>query len=306
MVNVCKGKIQIMKIAFGIIVFNGNYVLKEALESIYPYANQILIAEGPVQFWQDEGYTTSTDGPNEVLDNFPDPENKIKIVHSQYSEKDEQCNAYMEFLEGDNDYIWNLDCDEVFKPQDIEVVMELLERERYTSVGFKSLSFYGGFDRYLTGFEELAEFIRIRKIYPGSYWSTHRPPTVAHLINNPWPEKHLDFNYLADSLGIRMYHYSYVFPDQVYQKINYYKQKISKDNCIDSYFEKIYVPWMLTEDIMTIEQEYSGVHEFKPAYRGECYTNKFNDTHPFVIKRNMVSFQEKINLQLEKYICPNI
>ena len=65
-----------MKIAFGMIIFNGNHVLNETLESIYPYANQILIAEGPVQFWQDEGYTTSTDGTNEVLDNFPDPENK--------------------------------------------------------------------------------------------------------------------------------------------------------------------------------------------------------------------------------------
>lgn len=294
-----------MKIAFGIIVFNGNYVLKETLESIYPYANQILIAEGPVQFWQDEGYTTSTDGTNEVLDNFPDPENKIKIVHSQYSEKDEQCNAYMQFLGGDNDYIWNLDCDEVFKPQDTETIMGLLERERYTSVGFKSLSFYGGFDRYLTGFEERAEFIRIRKIYPGSYWSTHRPPTVAHRISDPWPEKHLDFNYLADNYGIRMYHYSYVFPDQVYQKINYYKQKISKDNCIDNYFEEIYVPWMLADDKITVEQKYQGAHEFKPEYRGECYTAKFSGTHPVIIEERLDQLQEKINLQLEKYPCTN-
>ena len=77
-----------MKIAFGIIVFNGNYVLKEVLESIYPYANQILIAEGPVQFWQDEGYSQSIDGTIELIDNFPDPDNKIKVVHGQYVEKD--------------------------------------------------------------------------------------------------------------------------------------------------------------------------------------------------------------------------
>jgi hypothetical protein len=291
-----------MKIAFGIIVFNGNYVLKEALESIYPYANQILIAEGPVQFWQEEGYTTSTDGTNEVLDNFPDPENKIKIVHSQYSEKDEQCNAYMQFLEEDNDYIWNLDCDEVFKPQDIETIMGLLERERYTSVGFKSISFYGGFDRYLTGFEEGAEFIRIRKIYPGSYWSTHRPPTVTHRINDPWPEKHLNFNHLAANYGVRMYHYSYVFPDQVYQKINYYKQKISKSNCIDNYFEEVYVPWMLADDKMMVEQKYQGAHEFKPAYRGKCYTDAFRGTHPAIIEDRLDQLREKFNLQWEKYL----
>ena len=291
-----------MKIAFGIIIFNGNYVLKEVLESIYPYANQILIAEGPVTFWQEQGYSTSSDGTNEVLDNFPDPENKIQIVHSQYSEKDEQCNAYMQFLKEDNDYIWNVDCDEVFKPQDIETVIDLLEKEKYTSVGFKSLSFYGGFDDVLGGFEERAEFLRVRKIYPGSYWSTHRPPTIAHKISNTLPEKHLSFDDLAENYGIRMYHYSYVFPEQVCQKIHYYKQTISKDNCIDNYFDEIYLPWMTAEDKMPIEQKYSGVHEFKPAYRGECYTRKFDGTHPKVIQLAREQLQDKIDKQLEYFL----
>ena len=91
-----------MKIAFGMIVFNGSYVLKEAIESVYPYANQILVAEGPVQFWQDEGHTTSTDGTNDILHSIPDPEGKITIAHGRFQEKDEQCNAYMPFLDDDN------------------------------------------------------------------------------------------------------------------------------------------------------------------------------------------------------------
>ena len=69
-----------LKIAFGIIVLNGNYVLKELLDSIYPYANQILVAEGPVAYWQTQGVQTSTDGTNELLDNYPDPDKKISIV----------------------------------------------------------------------------------------------------------------------------------------------------------------------------------------------------------------------------------
>ena len=135
-----------MKIAFGMIVFNGNYVLQETIDSIYPFANQILIAEGPVTFWQEQGYSSSVDGTNEIIDNIYDPDNKIQVIHSQYGEKDEQCNAYMQFLNNDNDYIWNLDCDEVFKPSDMDTVIGLLEQERYTSVGFKRLTFYGGFD----------------------------------------------------------------------------------------------------------------------------------------------------------------
>ncbi len=52
-----------MKIAFGMIVFEGDYVLKECLECVYPFADQILIAEGPVRFWQEQGKTTSEDEP---------------------------------------------------------------------------------------------------------------------------------------------------------------------------------------------------------------------------------------------------
>ena len=78
-----------MKIAFGMIVFEGDYVLRECLECVYPYAEQILIAEGPVTFWQQQGKTTSEDKTNWILANFPDPDNKIKVIHGQFSEKDE-------------------------------------------------------------------------------------------------------------------------------------------------------------------------------------------------------------------------
>ena len=88
-----------LNVAFGMIVFNGDYVLKECLESVYPYAKQILIAEGPVRYWQDQGYKSSTDRTNEVLENFPDPDNKIKIVHGQFEEKDDECRAYMPYLD---------------------------------------------------------------------------------------------------------------------------------------------------------------------------------------------------------------
>lgn len=292
-----------MKITFGMIVLNGDQVLEETLASVYPYAHQILIAEGPVSYWQQQGYTTSADGTNDILNSFPDPDNKIKIVHSQYTEKDDQCNAYMQFLDDETDYIWNLDCDEVFKPEDIETVISLLEKERYTSVGFKSITFYGGFDHYLSGFEEGAEFIRIRKVYPGSYWQTHRPPTIAHKIDNPWPEKHLNFNDLADNYGVRMYHYSYVFPDQVYNKIKYYKEYLSKENCIDNYFGQVYLPWVTGDEQQrqAIEQRYHGVHEFKPAYRGKCFTKEFTGEHPQVVKNNLDKLKEKFNNQLSNY-----
>lgn len=292
-----------MKIAFGMIVFEGDYVLRECLEQVYPFASQILISEGPVSYWQRQGRTTSLDKTNEILNTFPDPEGKIKIVHGQFSEKDDQCRAYMDFINDDIDYLWNLDSDELYTTEDLQKIVDILEQEKPTSVGVRSCSFYGGIDHYLTGFElNRDNFLRIFKYVDGSTWLTHRPPTIKYPIEACIVRKHIDSNTLFDTYGIQMYHYSYVFPDQVYKKINYYKDSVSKQNCIDEYFNHIYLPWVVgnSDTRATIEKQYSGVHEFKPNVRGECFTTPFLGSHPHSINRD--SINHKIIQQLGKYV----
>lgn len=279
-----------MKISFGMIVFNGNQVLKECLESIYPYAHEILIAEGPVKYWQDKGHTTSTDGTNEILHNFPDPENKIKINHGQYNEKEHQCNEYIKMIDIKSDYIWHIDCDEIYKPEDIEKIIELLKKEKYTKVGFKTYSFFGGFDRYIGGFVENFEFIRIFKYEYGAYWNNHRPPDLYYPTTkrrkSQFKHKYLMGEEL-DKIGIRIYHYSWISQNQVYNKMEYYKDNISRDISIDNYMNDLYLPWVNGDENikMEIENKYNGVHEFKPEFRTETFTKKFEIEHPEVIKK---------------------
>lgn len=292
-----------MKIAFGMIVFEGDYVLNECLQQVYPFASQILIAEGPVSFWQRQGRTTSLDKTNEILHSFPDPDNKIKIVHGQFNEKDDQCKAYMNFINDDTDYIWNLDSDEVYKTEDLKNIINVLESVKPTSVGIRSCSFYGGIDHYLTGFElNVDNFLRIFKYEKGATWLTHRPPTIKYPNESNIQCKHINSEELFNMTNAQMYHYSYVFPDQVFKKINYYKDSVSKQNCIDNYFSNIYLPWVLGNDSAkySIEQEYHGVHEFKPHVRGACFTDKFLGKHPESIDVNLI--KNKINNQLRSYL----
>ena len=292
-----------MKIAFGMIVFEGDYVLQQCLEQVYPFASQILISEGPVSYWQTKGRTTSLDNTNNILNSFPDPENKIKIIHGQFKEKDDQCRAYMQHINSDIDYIWNLDSDEVFKTEDLEKMISFLTEYNPTSVGIRSCSFYGGFERYLTGFElKTDNFLRIFKYVPGSTWLTHRPPTIAY--PQYIERKHITSDQLYDLTGIQMYHYSYVFPEQVFKKISYYKEVVSKNNCIDEYFKNVYLPWMLANDHdkKFIEQKYHGVHEFKPNVRGECYTEKFTGSHPESIQASINKLKSRIETELKRFL----
>jgi hypothetical protein len=293
-----------LKITFGMIVFEGDYVLKQCLEQVYPFASQILIAEGPVSYWQRQGRTTSLDNTNKILNEFPDPENKIKVVHGQYDEKDDQCRAYMQHIKDDIDYLWNLDSDEVYKTEDLEKIIKFLEKEKPTSVGLRSCSFYGGFDNYLTGFElKQDNFLRIFRYVSGSTWLTHRPPTMKYPIEANIRYKHINSEIMYNSLGVQMYHYSYVFPVQVHTKVNYYKDSVSRNNCIDDYFNTIYLPWVNgdNETRQNIERINLGVHEFKPHVRGECFTTKFEGEHPKAIENNIEALKNKFNLQLDKW-----
>ena len=297
-----------MKIAFGMIVFEGDYVLRECLECVYPYAEQILIAEGPVTFWQQQGKTTSEDKTNWILANFPDPDNKIKVIHGQFSEKDEQCNAYIEYLNDDIDYLWQIDSDELWKAEDIEKMINIFKTEKYTSVDVKSCSFYGGFDHYIGGFErQSGNFHRIFKVYPGSDWLTHRPPTIKHKPGiNTLPERHLDGDTLWERYGVQMYHYSYVFPEQVRKKIFYYKSKVSMSKCIDDYFNLVYLMWTKgdKQDKNFVENLFNGVHEFKPQYRPHTRTHEFDGTHPKPIENNMKALKARFKKELDSYdIC---
>ncbi len=109
---------------------------------------------------------------------------------------------------------------------------------------------------------------------------------------------------MFNETGIQMYHYSYVFPTQVSTKIGYYKDTVSKQNCIDNYFNEIYLPWVLGDDNQKkdIENKFLGVHEFKPHVRGECYTTKFEGTHPESINKDMEILKENFKKQLNKYV----
>jgi len=280
-----------MRIAWVLIVFNSDFVLEPCLRSVLPFG-KVYAAEGPVEFWQKRGYTTSADQTNAILSKFD-----IPTIHGQWREKDDEQNAALAMVPPDTDFIWCLDADEIWKSADISTILGVLERGQTDSVSFKATSFYGGFERYMTGFEEQFEVHRIQRYYPGARFATHRPPTINAPDGRPWREhRHMNHN-ATDAAGIRFYHYSYVFPSQMEAKAQYYAEMGGN---IPDYFDRVYLPWVTGDSVerYRIEEQFDGVHNWLPARRGPCRTVVFDGEHPAEIQRVMPQLQRRLRMEL--------
>lgn len=289
-----------MKLTFGIIVLNGDFFLQQVLESIYPFAHAICIAEGPVKWFSTHmGIYKSCDDTLSIIKNFPDPQNKIKFVTGQYEEKTEQCRAWFDHVPCDTDYVICNDADEVHTAENIIKLISYLEKEKPTSVGFKSDSFYGGFDRIIGGFERDHSFKRVLKYEPGCYYRTHRQPTLA-IEGKDIEGKDITGNQLYEATGITMWHGSYISPKGVYQKLNYYEKAIiNPGSCIPNYVQDVFIPWCLYPGQReAIENRWNGVQEFIPAIRGASKTEPYTGNHPAVIRRDMQLLKDKFHKEL--------
>ena len=169
-----------MKICFLMIVFNGDAVLREALEPLLSLG-PVVVAEGPVAYYGKQGWATSTDCTNEILREMLPAD---RVVHGRWFEKDDQMNATKSLIPEDTTHVWMVDSDEVWKPRDLEAVLG--ELDSWDSVSFKPITFFGGFDRVLTGFEQRFVWYRVQRWYPGAQWLAHRPPTVLSPEGRPW------------------------------------------------------------------------------------------------------------------------
>jgi len=297
------------KIAAVMIVFNGDHVLEQSIRSVYDRVDRILIAEGPVDYWRSRGFTTSTDNTNSVLEGFYDPDNKLRVIHSQFSEKDDQFAAALSILDCDVDYVLQLDSDEVWSSESLSGVNRLLDERSPISVGVRSLSFVGGFKRILTGYETRTDnFIRLLKWEPSCRFITHRPPTIVYSSGQRTRSHgHIDSDDAYEMYDIAMHHYSYVWPSQVSSKTEYYGAAVSRENCIPGFFLKHWLPWASTDDLekkWELEKSIAGMHEIVPEMRGPAFTRPFIGCHPSAIQDSMPTLDARLRAELSSYGAP--
>lgn len=285
------------RIAFFTLVLNGSPWLKLNIENIYPFASQIFIIEGATKadgekhyFDGDaEGYYTS-DGHSidETLKEIEylksiDSENKITVISKkgEWNGKTEMCNSFMHLVQAD--YLWQLDVDEFYKPEDIKkVIAYLSEHPEVTCVQFYAKYFIGSFDTISVGEFGNAHFEwnRIFKVNKYCRWLRHEPPKlVDNRVGKPMDEINLLNRIKTMAMGIYMYHYSYVTRKDILFKEQFfgtpdlvdYLVRVKKEIDISAY------PIKLTHQ--------------KFAERGDVYLVKFEGEHPEPIQKILIQLR---------------
>ncbi len=286
------------RISFGIIVLNGEPFTRYCLRSLYPFAYEIIVVEGGHEATRvvttPDGH--SVDGTLDVLYKFKkeeDPENKIQIItrDGHWPQKDEmgrsrtpQSRAYAERATGE--YLWQVDIDEFYKPEDMRAIIELLSNDpTITAVSFLTHTFWAR-PEYIADCWQLrrgaAEYHRLFKWDLKYKYLTHEPPIVIDDLGRELRSINWIRGECLTRKGIYMYHYSLLFPWQVKQKALVYKDE-------DPLGKGRIVHWA-ENNYFQLRNPYR-VHNL---YRSPSWLERFHGSHPPEIIRMMEDIDQGI------------
>lgn len=294
-----------IRITFGMIVFNGEPFVKYNLSAMYPFAHQIIVVEGAARssasVARPDGH--STDGTLETLYRFKnelDPDNKVIIVTAAdegyadgiWPEKDEMSAAYAKRATGN--YLWQLDSDEFYHEEQIKRLLNILITQKPDMVSFPMITFWGSPDYKVDSFylirDKHDQIPRLFAWGPGFTYATHRPATVLDAQGIDLRKKKWLRAGDLKRMQIYMYHYSILFPHQVFSKVQYYKERLNSH--IDTWEDSVY---------LRLEKPFRAFN----VYYHIGWLEHFKGEHPNAIQAMMGDIKN-LALKVEKRDCTDV
>lgn len=217
-----------MRLSATMICYHSAPTIWSALESIYPYVDEIIIAYGPLADWPFRG----DDETLELIKVFPDPGGKMTaLVADEWPGRKEMRDATAEKVTGD--YHLMIDSDEVWT--DMQCWVDWVEAERPLACyapwvtpwrGLKHWVYsnrrrhpfgWGG-KRFGSGLGSLRQRYHFSRWGKGYYWKNHwrvHTPENINLFRMALPKT---------DLPTRFWHFGYSLPTRyVREKTQYYQ-----------------------------------------------------------------------------------
>ena len=217
-------------IAYIMNIINGEPFTKYQLDSIYRFANQIIIVEGAYKNFShaatEGGH--SLDSTLQSIRNYPDPKNIIKLISDDgfYDERAEMCNVLLDYVT--SDVIWQLDADEFYLPETHNYIKKCFSEDpELDRVSFHFYNFFASLNYRIVGYEarQLHNVNRVHRFHKGDRWLSQRPPTLSTCDGREKVvRKHLDGLDL-ETKGHVMLHATLMFQEQIFSKFKFYTKK---------------------------------------------------------------------------------
>lgn len=232
-----------IKVTYVLNVLNGEPFIHFQLKSIYEFAFEIIIVEGAYEkFSFASKHGRSADNTIKIINEFPDPHNKIKLILNEgyYEDRTEMCNECLKYVNGD--VIWQIDVDEFYFDKTHLYVQELFKfNENLDRISFNFLDIFGALRLKVYGLDDskLQNVHRVHRFKKGDLWGTQRPPT---LVDNKNVHRVIRQEYSGDEMeykGHKMFNLTMLFRDQILDKYNYYFKKGFTNDTIEWYENSI-------------------------------------------------------------------
>lgn len=243
-----------MRIAYVMIVHNGEPFIKYQLDSIYEHADEIIIVEGAIEGFRASASPEgrSLDRTVDIVKEFPDAERKIVLITREgfYSEKLEMCNEQLKYVSAD--VIWHVDVDEFYMPETHAHVRKLFEdNPELDRVSFNFLDFFATPRYCISGYGSvgLQGVNRVHRFTSGEQWASHRPP---HLLDVTGSVKDIRCAMSGDDMqrdGHIMFHGTLLFQQQAEDKMRYYKKMWPWQSGAEEWIQRV---WKSYEDKLDI------------------------------------------------------
>ncbi|MFW6130376.1 MAG: glycosyltransferase [Atribacterota bacterium] len=208
-----------------IIVCNGQPFIKLQLEHIYNIVDEIIVVEGPDKFYQKIIKSKrSNDGTIKIIKTFPDPDNKIKLIHTN-------CNKNQMVAEGNKlcngEFIYQVDVDEFLPHSVIDTAFKKLKTTNANTILVPERWYYKWYDTYMA-----ANRPNNIRALPGRFFK-NRIDKNLYISHIPWHSyqkngKHIGAKTKRLEFTNFGHHFLAIYKWQIIFKIKYYSLRGNK------------------------------------------------------------------------------
>ena len=289
-------------------VLNGEPFIKYQLDSIYSHAYEIIIIEGAyIKFSHaasSEG--RSIDNTIEIINNYPDPDRKIKFIQKLgfYNDRLDMCNEFFKHVTGN--VIWQIDVDEFYLDKTHTYVKNIFSSDSdLDRICFNFYDFFGSLDYYIRGYENIGldNIRRVHRYNPGDKWSDQRPPTLAIKHKVKIIRKEISGNQMQGK-GYMMFHPTLLFDKQIKDKYQYYSSISSSVNNPDRWVNSVWHRYQNKFNISGIKNYITYLEKFEsgayPPSLVKMYANVKSGKHKGFDVRNMDDVDRFMSSSLSK------